>query len=59
MARAGEVLTPELPYEYLPGSAFAAATSFGSVSCGNKGWQTSRLGCVPIQAAVSKSFRGS
>ncbi len=55
MVSVGEVPRPDEPKEYLPGSFFAAAISFCSVLCSKLGWQHSRLGCVPIQATVSRS----
>ena len=57
MVSVGEVPRPDEPKAYLPGSALAAAISLGSVSCGKDGLQHSRLGCVPIQATVSRSVK--
>ena len=58
MVSEGEVPTPDEPQEILPGWARAAAISYCGVSCGNAGLQHSRLGWVPIHAAVSRSVKG-
>jgi hypothetical protein len=48
--------TPEDPYEYLPGFAFASATNCGNVAAGIDGWSARKSGARAVSETKVKSF---
>src|SRR5258706_6800032 len=48
--------TPEDPYEYLPGLAFASATNCGNVAAGIEGWSARKSGARAVSETKGEDF---